>query len=180
MGGSPPLAAPVVGQTGGRKKQKTRYVQYILPTSQHHRRCMAYIECIPYGLTMHLATLIDEPRLALSCKLLPTAVQMFVIKNLDTGTQMRIDDFDRLAHIATDPDPAAQVCLSTLQAAPAVLQQPNLSAQRNLFRHQQSCMQLPTCVLTKHSSPQHTSIHTEGMALCASCRRAIQHRRREV
>lgn len=34
---------------------------------------------------------------------------MFVIKNLDTGTQMRIDDFDRLAHIATDPDPAAEV-----------------------------------------------------------------------
>lgn len=33
---------------------------------------------------------------------------MFVIKNLDTGTQMRIDDFDRLAHIATDPDPAEQ------------------------------------------------------------------------
>lgn len=39
----------------------------------------------------------------------PHPVQMFVIKNLDTGTQMRIDDFDRLAHIATDPDPAAQV-----------------------------------------------------------------------
>lgn len=38
-----------------------------------------------------------------------TCVQMFVIKNLDTGTQMRIDDFDRLAHIATDPDPANQV-----------------------------------------------------------------------
>lgn len=39
----------------------------------------------------------------------PHPVQMFVIKNLDTGTQMRIDDFDRLAHIATDPDPAGQV-----------------------------------------------------------------------
>lgn len=34
---------------------------------------------------------------------------MFVIKNLDTGTQMRIDDFDRLTHIAADPDPASQV-----------------------------------------------------------------------
>lgn len=41
----------------------------------------------------------------------------FVIKNLDTGTQMRIDDFDRLAHIATDPDPASQVhSMQLLQA----------------------------------------------------------------
>jgi hypothetical protein len=37
------------------------------------------------------------------------AVQMFVIKNLDTGLEMRIDDFDRIAHIATDPDPDTQV-----------------------------------------------------------------------
>jgi hypothetical protein len=36
-------------------------------------------------------------------------VQMFVIKNLDTGTHMRIDEFDRIAHIAADPDPANQV-----------------------------------------------------------------------
>lgn len=34
---------------------------------------------------------------------------MFVIKNLDTGLEMRIDDFDRIAHIATDPDPDSQV-----------------------------------------------------------------------
>lgn len=41
-----------------------------------------------------------------------TQLQMFVIKNLDTGLEMRIDDFDRLAHIATDPDPANQVRLA--------------------------------------------------------------------
>jgi len=40
-------------------------------------------------------------------------LQMFVIKNLDTGLEMRIDDFDRLAHIATDPDPENQVRLAT-------------------------------------------------------------------
>jgi hypothetical protein len=28
--------------------------------------------------------------------------QAFVIKNLDTGLEMNIDDFDRLAHIAAD------------------------------------------------------------------------------
>jgi hypothetical protein len=27
---------------------------------------------------------------------------MFVIKNLDTGLEMRIDDFDKLANIATE------------------------------------------------------------------------------
>lgn len=29
-------------------------------------------------------------------------LQMFVIKNLDTGLEMRIDDFDKLANIATE------------------------------------------------------------------------------
>jgi hypothetical protein len=28
---------------------------------------------------------------------------MFVIKNLDTGLEMRVDDFDRLASIAAPP-----------------------------------------------------------------------------
>lgn len=52
-------------------------------------------------------------------QLLLCCLQMFVIKNLDTGLEMRIDDFDRLAHIAADPDPANQVS-STAAAAAAM------------------------------------------------------------
>ena len=42
------------------------------------------------------------PVLHCLCVCLCVFMQMFVIKNLDTGLQMRIDDFDKIANLATD------------------------------------------------------------------------------
>jgi hypothetical protein len=53
---------------------------------------------------------------------------MFVIKNLDTGLEMRIDDFDKLANIATEE---VQVTVaSACSASTQQLEQQRLEQQR--------------------------------------------------
>jgi hypothetical protein len=54
------------------------------------------------------------------------ALQACIIKNLDTGLEMRIDDFDRLAHIAADEPPPVSAplwhgCVSAAQRQPSQL-----------------------------------------------------------
>jgi hypothetical protein len=142
-----PLAAPGAAQSlGQRRKQKqTRYVG-------HPRTC---------GTTSAASA-------SAACCVTPhsnISVQMFVIKNLDTGTQMRIDDFDRLAHIATDPDPAEQVGRGPPQHSHLLQQQQHLGTHSTV---------------TSLQSATPTSANCCVMCCPHVPRRRIQHTRRAV